>query len=78
MLADDKARAEHEHRDRLNIASDEITMARKNLEELKFLLQDKQKQQVDLSEECARAKRLLDEKYLEAGRLREESVVKGD
>lgn len=38
MLADDKARAEHEHRDRLNIAGDEIGMARKNLEELKFLL----------------------------------------
>lgn len=31
-----------------------------------------------MTEECARAKRLLDEKYLEAGRLREESVVKGD
>jgi len=31
-----------------------------------------------LTEECARAKRLLDEKYMEAGRLREESVVKGD
>ena len=31
-----------------------------------------------MTEECARAKRLLDEKYMEAGRLREESVVKGD
>lgn len=33
---------------------------------------------MELSEECARAKRLLDEKYFEAGRLRDESVAKGD
>ena len=36
------------------------------------------KQGLDLSDELARAKRLLDEKYFEAGRLREESVAKGD
>lgn len=33
---------------------------------------------LSLNDECARAKRLLDEKYFEAGRLREEAVAKGD
>lgn len=33
---------------------------------------------LSLNEECARAKRLLDEKYFEAGRLREDAVAKGD
>ena len=36
------------------------------------------KQGLDLADELARAKRLLDEKYFEAGRLREETVSKGD
>ena len=33
---------------------------------------------LSLNDECARAKRLLDEKYFEAGRLREDAVSKGD
>lgn len=41
MLSDDKARAEHENRERLNRAADEIQDARKQLEDLKFLLSDK-------------------------------------
>ncbi len=41
MLADDKARAEHEHRNRLNHSADEIAEARKQLEDLKFMLADK-------------------------------------
>ena len=36
------------------------------------------KQNLDLNDELARSKRLLDEKYFEAGRLREEAVSKGD
>jgi len=78
MLADDKARAEHENRDRLNRNADEIQDARRQLEDLKFLLSDKTKQNLDLNDELARSKRLLDEKYFEAGRLREEAVQKGD
>lgn len=78
MLADDKARAEHEHRNRLNHSADEIAEARKQLEDLKFMLADKSRANVELTEEAARAKRLLDEKYFEAGRLRDESVAKGD
>lgn len=36
------------------------------------------KQNLDLNDELARSKRLLDEKYFEAGRLREDAVQKGD
>jgi len=43
MLADDRARCEHEHRNRLNHSADEICEARKQLEDLKFLLADKSK-----------------------------------
>lgn len=78
MLADDKARSEHENRERLNRNSDEIQDARRQLEDLKFLLSDKTKQNLDLNDEMARSKRLLDEKYFEAGRLREDAVQKGD
>ena len=35
-------------------------------------------QNLDLNDELARSKRMLDEKYFEAGRLREEAVAKGD
>ena len=41
MLQDDKARSEHENRERLNRAADEISDARRQLEDLKFLLSDK-------------------------------------
>lgn len=33
---------------------------------------------MDLSDELTRSKRLLDEKYFEAGRLRDEAMQKGD
>jgi len=78
MLTDDKARSEHENRERLNHNADEISDARRQLEDLKFLLSDKTKQNLDLNDELARSKRMLDEKYFEAGRLREEAVSKGD
>jgi len=42
------------------------------------LLSDKTKQNLDLNDEVARCKRMLDEKYFEAGRLRDEAVTKGD
>lgn len=41
MLSDDKARAEQENRARLDRGSDEISDARKQLDDLKYLLQDK-------------------------------------
>jgi len=78
MLADDKSRSEHENRTRLDRSADEIGDARKQLDDLKFLLSEKTKQNLDLNDELQRSKRLLDEKYFEAGRLRDESVAKGD
>ena len=41
MLADDKARSEHENRERLNRNGEDISDARRQLEDLKFLLSDK-------------------------------------
>lgn len=78
MLTDDKARGEHENRLKLDRAVDEIQASRHALEELKYQLAEKCKQNCDLSDELNRAKRVLDEKYFEAGRLRDESVAKGD
>lgn len=76
MLSDDKARAEHENRNRLDRGADEIADARKQLDDLKYLLQEKSRQNVDLNEEQSRCKKILDEKYFEAGRLRDEAVSK--
>jgi len=45
---------------------------------LKYLLSEKSKQNCDLVDEMNRSKRVIDEKQFEAGRLREESIVKGD
>ena len=42
------------------------------------MLTEKSKQNCDLTDEINRSKRVLDEKYFEAGRLRDESIVKGD
>jgi hypothetical protein len=78
MLSDDKGRTEHENRLRLDRAVDEIQDARRQLEELKYLLSEKSKQNCDLVDEMNRSKRILDEKLFEANRLREESCVKGD
>jgi len=41
MLADDRARGEQENRARLDRGSDEVADARKQLDDLKYLLQDK-------------------------------------
>lgn len=48
------------------------------MEELKYLLAEKSKTNCDLIDELNRSKRILDEKYFEATRLRDESIVKGD
>lgn len=51
MLHDDKHRGEHENRARLERASDEIAESRKQLEDLKYLLQERCKQGMDLADE---------------------------
>ena len=78
LLSDDKARSEHEARVRLDRGCDEISDARRTLEELKFMIADKTKIQCGLSDELARSKRTLDEKCYEVHRLKEELAVKGD
>lgn len=42
------------------------------------MLAEKSKQNCDLTDEMNRSKRVLDEKYFESNRLRDESIVKGD
>lgn len=78
MLSDDRERSECENRSRLDRGMDEIADNRRTLEDLKHLLQEKSKHNLDLTDELQRSKRLLDEKYFEAGRLRDENVSKGD
>jgi hypothetical protein len=51
MLHDDKHRGEHENRARLERAADEIAESRKQLEDLKYLLQERCKQGMDLADE---------------------------
>lgn len=43
-----------------------------------LFVRDRTKANLDLNDELTRSKRLLDEKYFEAGRLRDEAVQRGD
>ena len=78
MTNDDKLRGEHEARNRLDRGTEEVGEAKRSLEELKYLVTEKTKLQCGLMDELARAKRLLEEKSELAGRLKNDSVVKGD
>ena len=49
-----------------------------SIEQLPSFVFHRTKQNLDLNDELARSKRMLDEKYYEAGRLRDEAVSKGD
>jgi hypothetical protein len=73
MLSDDKIRSEMENRSRVDRGMDEIADNRKQQEDLKYLLSEKSKQNMDLQDELQRSKRMLDEKFFELGRLREET-----
>lgn len=78
MLADDKARGEHEARLRLDRGCDEMADARRTLEELKFLIAEKTKLGCGLIDELTRAKRSLDEKCYEAAKLKEVGIATGN
>ncbi len=78
MLADDKARSEHEARLRLDKGCDDVNEARRALDELKFLVGEKTKLGCTLMDELGRAKRCLDEKCCQVHRLKDESAAKGD
>lgn len=57
---------------------DEIAECRKQIEDLKYMLSEKSRQNMELQDELGRSKRVLDEKFYEAGRNRDESNAKGD
>ena len=74
--AEQRSNAEYAHKQRLEKITDETNTAKRRLEELKFTLEEKQKQNQDISEEQLRSKQQLDEKHAEAEKLKEESVSK--
>lgn len=74
MVSDDKVRGDLENRARLDRDMDEIHDVRKQIDELKYLLSEKSKQNMDLQDEFVRSKRMLDERQYEAGKLSDECV----
>lgn len=78
LLSEEKVRSEMEGRARLDRGMDEIADCRKQVEDLKYMLSDKSRQNMELQDELMRSKRVLDEKFFESGKLRDESNVKGD
>jgi len=42
------------------------------------MMSEKQRQNMELQDELQRSKRVLDEKFFESGKLRDESNAKGD
>ena len=76
-----------EGRARLDRDMDEVADLRKQVDDMKFLLQEKyghyltrcrQKQNYDLADELSRSKRALEDKHYETGRLNDEAAKKGD
>ena len=78
LLSEEKVRSEMEGRQRLDRGMDEIAECRKQIEDLKYMLSEKSRQNMELQDELARSKRVLDEKFFEAGKNRDESNAKGD
>ena len=78
LMSEEKVRSEMEGRARLDRDMDEIADCRKQVEDLKYMLSDKSRQNMELQDELSRSKRVLDEKFFESGKLRDESNVKGD
>jgi len=78
LLSEEKVRSEMEGRTRLDRGMDEIADCRKQIEDLKYMLSEKSRQNMELQDEMGRSKRVLDEKFFEAGKTRDESNAKGD
>ena len=78
LLSEEKVRSEMEGRARLDRGMDEIADYRKQQEDLKYMMSEKTRQNMELQDELQRSKRVLDEKFFEAGKLRDESNAKGD
>jgi len=73
MLSDDKLRCEHDNRGRLDRTADDIGDNRKQLEDLKYLLQEKSRENHELNNESGRNRVLLDEKHREVAGLHAEN-----
>jgi len=78
LLSEEKVRSEMEGRHRLDRGTDEIAECRKQVEDLKYMLSEKSRQNMELQDENSRSKRVLDEKFFEAGKNRDENNAKGD
>lgn len=78
LLSEEKVRSEMEGRSRLDRGMDEIADCRKQVEDLKYMLSEKSRQNMEFQDELQRSKRVLDEKFFEAGKLRDDSNSKGD
>ena len=78
LLSEEKVRSEMEGRSRLDRGMDENADCRKQVEDLKYMLSEKSRQNMELQDELGRSKRVLDEKFFEAGKNRDESNAKGD
>jgi len=78
LLSEEKVRSEMEGRNRLDRGMDEIAECRKQIEDLKYMLSEKSRSNMELQDELGRSKRVLDEKFFEAGKTRDESNAKGD
>jgi hypothetical protein len=77
MLSDDKGRNEHDSRLAIDRQCGEVCDQRRQLEELKFLLEEKSKIGGGISDELNRSKQLLCDKTLDAQRSRDEGVARG-
>ncbi len=78
LMSDDKVRGDMENRARLDRDMDEIGDMRRQIDDLKYMLSEKSKQNMDLQDENIRSKRLLDDKSYEGSKLQEDSLRKGD
>jgi hypothetical protein len=63
LLTEEKVRSEMEGRQRLDRGMDEIAECRKQIEDLKYMLSEKARQNMELQDELGRSKRVLDEKF---------------
>ena len=73
-LREDKVASESKGRITLDQDYEEVAMLRKQAEELKRLLAEKDQSNYELQDELQRSKRVLDDQMVESGRLRDQVV----
>ena len=75
---EEKTRSEVEHRVQLEQSMEEIPSCSKELEDLKYMLAEKERREYELKDELTRSRNMLDEKLYEQNRLANESVAKSN